>query len=72
MQHSETMKQQITPGLGKTKGDISEIRYGKLFKAQYRFTQKYIHLHDYFFAHKLAQSQKAWQRCIKKSRKHTS
>ena len=25
LQFSETMKQQITPGLGKTKGDISEI-----------------------------------------------
>ena len=34
LQHSETMKQQITPGLGKTKGNISEIWYGGIFKAQ--------------------------------------
>ena len=38
--HSETMKQQITPDLGKTEGDISEILCGALFKAQYRCTQK--------------------------------
>ena len=25
LRHAETMKQQITPALGKTKGDISEI-----------------------------------------------
>ena len=37
---NETMKKQITPGLEKTKRFISEIRYGALFKAQYRFTQK--------------------------------
>ena len=32
-----TMKQQITLGLGKTKGDISEISYGALFKAYFQY-----------------------------------
>ena len=32
-----TMKQQITLGLGKTKGYISEISYGALFKAYFQY-----------------------------------
>ena len=72
LRHSETMKQQITPGLEKTKGDISE--YNTVY-----FSKPSVDLHKsrrtctiLFLAHRLAQSQKTRQCCIKKSVKHTS
>ena len=67
------LKQQITPGLGKTKGDISEIYIQCIFQSpDNRFRHKQTHFYDYSLVHRLARSQKAWQYCIKKSRKHTS
>ena len=70
------MKQQITPGLGNTKGDISTIRYGALL----HFSKPSIDLHKsrhtctkIFFGSDLHKAKKHRNVALTcKSRKHTS